>query len=156
LEHHITADVDTLHHRVIDTVRLGAPFIADEDHLAAGIIELLEAWGSHLHMDEAPERPEMEDGRRAPCPELVEGLAPTLFDEDRLSRYTAVVIVSPQNMPGRPFAFRMLRAVPTTDWLRLSTMLFCCHKVSGSMGLRYGIAVRGTLLARDFYTSDRK
>jgi hypothetical protein len=26
------------------------------------------------------------------------------------------------------------------------------HKVSGSMGSRYGVAVRGTLLARDFYT----
>jgi hypothetical protein len=30
------------------------------------------------------------------------------------------------------------------------------HKVSGSMGSRYGVAVRGTLLARDFYTSGRK
>jgi len=27
------------------------------------------------------------------------------------------------------------------------------HKVSGSMGSRYGVAVHGTLLARDFYTS---
>jgi hypothetical protein len=30
------------------------------------------------------------------------------------------------------------------------------HKVSGSMGSRYGVAVRGTLLARDFYTLGRK
>jgi hypothetical protein len=30
------------------------------------------------------------------------------------------------------------------------------HKVSGSMGSRYGVAVRGTLVARDFYTSGRK
>jgi hypothetical protein len=30
------------------------------------------------------------------------------------------------------------------------------HKVSGSMGSRYGVVVRGTLLARDFYTSGRK
>jgi hypothetical protein len=30
------------------------------------------------------------------------------------------------------------------------------HKVSGSMGSRYGVAVHGTRLARDFYTSGRK
>jgi hypothetical protein len=30
------------------------------------------------------------------------------------------------------------------------------HKVSGSMGSRYRVVVRGTLLARDFYTSGRK
>jgi hypothetical protein len=30
------------------------------------------------------------------------------------------------------------------------------HKVSGSMGSRYGVAVRGTLLVRDFYTSGQK
>jgi hypothetical protein len=30
------------------------------------------------------------------------------------------------------------------------------HKVSGSMGSRYGVVVRGTLLARDFYASGRK
>jgi hypothetical protein len=30
------------------------------------------------------------------------------------------------------------------------------HKVSGSMGSRYGVVVRGTLIARDFYTSGRK
>jgi hypothetical protein len=37
-----------------------------------------------------------------------------LFDEERLSKYTAKVTASPQNMPGRPFAFIMLLAVPTT------------------------------------------
>jgi hypothetical protein len=30
------------------------------------------------------------------------------------------------------------------------------HKVFGSMGSRYGVAVRGTLVVRDFYTSGRK
>jgi hypothetical protein len=30
------------------------------------------------------------------------------------------------------------------------------HKVFGSMGSRYGVVVRDTLLARDFYTSGRK
>jgi hypothetical protein len=34
--------------------------------------------------------------------------------------------------------------------------LWHSHKVSGSMGSRYGVAVRRTLLARDFYTSGRK
>ena len=29
------------------------------------------------------------------------------------------------------------------------------HKVSGSMGSRYGVLVRGTLLARDFYTGSK-
>jgi hypothetical protein len=30
------------------------------------------------------------------------------------------------------------------------------HKVFGSMESRYGVAVRGTLLVTDFYTSGRK
>jgi hypothetical protein len=42
--------------------------------------------------------------------------------------------------------------------LHISTVCFHAHshKVSGSMGSRYGVAVRGTLLARDFYTLGRK
>jgi hypothetical protein len=46
-------------------------------------------------------------------------------EEERLRRYTAVVIASPQNTPGSPFTFSMLRLVPTTDWLRRSTTPFC-------------------------------
>jgi len=48
-----------------------------------------------------------------------------LLEEERLSRHTAVVTASPQNTPGSPFGFSMLRAMPTTDWLRRSMTPFC-------------------------------
>lgn len=63
----------------------------------------------------------MMNAGRTPRPELT----PMLLEEDRFSRYTAVVTASPQKMPGKFFAFSMHLAVPTTDWLRRSTTPFC-------------------------------
>jgi hypothetical protein len=47
-----------------------------------------------------------------------------LFDDEQFNSYTAIVTASPQNAPGRSFAFNMLRAVPTTVWFRRSTTPF--------------------------------
>jgi hypothetical protein len=49
-----------------------------------------------------------------------------LLEEERFNRYTAVVTASPQNTPGRCFAFNMHLVVPTTVWFRRSTTPFCC------------------------------
>ena len=37
----------------------------------------------------------------------------------------AVKTASPYNQPDIPFAFSMIVAIPSTVWLRLSTMPFC-------------------------------
>jgi hypothetical protein len=41
---------------------------------------------------------------------------------------------------------------PFSIFSKLKLYLHHSHKVFGSMESRYGVAVRGTLLARDFYT----
>jgi hypothetical protein len=56
-------------------------------------------------------------------------------------------------------SYKQFVALNTDDSWSFNQILQCpahSHKVSGSMRSRYGVVVRGTLIARDFYTSGRK
>ena len=71
----IAADVDAPGRWIEQTVRLGARLVADEDGAPAPVIELLQVRSRQLHVRDAAKRAQVLDSWRAPCPELVGGLA---------------------------------------------------------------------------------
>jgi hypothetical protein len=68
IEDHVPGDVDTTRHRIIGPVRLGSPLVADEDHLAPTILQLLEVCCRVPHIGDAAERLQVMDRRLLPVP----------------------------------------------------------------------------------------
>jgi hypothetical protein len=62
--------MNTLHDGVMCTVCLGAVFVADEDHLAAMVLQLLQVWHRVSHIHDAPECPEVVHRQLPPMPRL--------------------------------------------------------------------------------------
>jgi hypothetical protein len=68
VEHHVPCYVNTMRHGVVRTEHLGSALVADEDHLAALILEFLEVWLHVPHVDDAAESLQVVDRRLLPIP----------------------------------------------------------------------------------------
>lgn len=68
VEDHIPRDMNAARHRVVRPERVGATFVADGNHLAPAIAELVEMRCCVLHMHDATEGLEVVHRRLLPIP----------------------------------------------------------------------------------------
>jgi hypothetical protein len=117
--------MDTLRYGIIRAVCLGATFVADEDHLAATVFQLLQVRRRVPYVYDAPKCPEVVHHWFYPCHASNGVMTSMLFVEHLFSTYTAVLTASPQNHPRRPLALSMLLAVATNVPFRHPMTPFC-------------------------------
>ena len=87
--------------------------IADEDHLTASVLQLLEVRCRVSDIDDAAQCPEVVDSWLLPMPSLEWSPSTTLFIGHLFITYKIVLTALPQNHLGSPFAMSKLLAAAT-------------------------------------------
>jgi hypothetical protein len=109
---------------VVSTVCLGAALVADEDHLAAMVLQLLQVRRRVSHIYNAPEHPEVVHHRLPTMPRLERSHAINALHQTPIQDIHSDVHRLTLEPPGRPLAFSMLLVVATTVPFQRSMMSF--------------------------------